>query len=64
MGMVFFTIHQMLNWFGQRTTRGQQRILMTSIPYNEKVRGLEIRIRCYEPASRAVIQLTVRESFN
>ena len=34
------------------------------IPYNEKVRGLEIRIRCYEPASRAVIQLTVRESFD
>ena len=34
------------------------------IPYNDKVRGLEIRIRCYEPASRAVIQLTVRESFD
>ena len=33
--------------------------------YNdEAVRGLEVRIRCYEPASRAVIQLTVRESFN
>ena len=35
-----------------------------SIPYDEAVRGLEVRIRCYEPASRAVIQLTVRESFN
>ena len=35
-----------------------------SIPYDEAVRGLEVRIRCFEPASRAVIQLTVRESFN
>ena len=35
-----------------------------SIPYDAAVRGLEVRIRCFEPASRAVIQLTVRESFN
>lgn len=34
-----------------------------SIPYDEAIRGLEVRIRCFEPASRAVIQLTVRESF-
>ncbi len=35
-----------------------------SIPYEDRVRGLEVRIRCFEPATRAVIQLTVRESFN
>ena len=35
-----------------------------SIPYAQKVRGLEVRIRCYEPASRTVLQLTVRESFD
>ena len=35
-----------------------------SIPYTQKVCGLEVRIRCYEPASRTVLQLTVRESFD
>ena len=32
-------------------------------PYAAKLRGVEVRIRCYEQRSRKVLQLTVRESF-
>jgi hypothetical protein len=32
-------------------------------PYLLALRGIEIRIRCYEPASRQVKQLTVRQAF-
>jgi hypothetical protein len=35
----------------------------TSPPYPFPLRGLEIRIRCYEPASRQVRQVTVRHTF-
>jgi type II secretory pathway pseudopilin PulG len=35
----------------------------TSAPYPVGLRGVEIRIRCYEPASRKVRQVTVRHTF-
>jgi hypothetical protein len=35
----------------------------TSPPYPAPLRGLEIRIRCYEPSSRQVRQVTVRHTF-
>jgi len=35
----------------------------TSAPYPVPLRGLEIRIRCYEPSSRQVRQVTVRHTF-
>lgn len=35
----------------------------TSAPYPYPLRGLEVRIRCYEPSSRQVRQVTVRHTF-
>lgn len=35
----------------------------TSPPYNVPLRGVEVRIRCYEPSSKQVRQITVRHSF-
>jgi prepilin-type N-terminal cleavage/methylation domain-containing protein len=35
----------------------------TSPPYPVALRGLEVRIRCYEPQSRQVRQVTVRHTF-
>jgi prepilin-type N-terminal cleavage/methylation domain-containing protein len=35
----------------------------TSPPYPVPLRGIEVRIRCYEPSSREVRQMTVRHSF-
>jgi hypothetical protein len=37
--------------------------LETSPPYPYPLRGIEVRIRCYEPSSRQVRQMTVRQSF-
>lgn len=37
--------------------------LETSPPYPFPLRGIEIRIRCYEPDSRQVRQVTVRQAF-
>jgi hypothetical protein len=37
--------------------------LETSPPYPYPLRGIEIRIRCYEPSSRQVRQMTVRHTF-
>ncbi|MFM7075394.1 MAG: type II secretion system protein J [Planctomycetaceae bacterium] len=37
--------------------------LETLAPYRFPLRGIEIRIRCYEPSSRQVRQVTVRHSF-
>jgi prepilin-type N-terminal cleavage/methylation domain-containing protein len=37
--------------------------LETSAPYPTPLRGLEIRIRCYEPSSRQIRQITVRHTF-
>jgi hypothetical protein len=35
----------------------------TSPPYPFPLRGIEIRIRCYDPASRQIRQVTVRHAF-
>lgn len=35
----------------------------TSPPYPVPLRGLEVRIRCYEPASKQIRQITVRHTF-
>jgi type II secretory pathway component PulJ len=35
----------------------------TSPPYPYPLRGIEVRIRCYEPSSRQVRQVTVRHTF-
>lgn len=35
----------------------------TSAPYPSRLRGLEIRIRCYEPASGQIRQTTLRHTF-
>jgi hypothetical protein len=35
----------------------------TSPPYPVALRGIEVRIRCYEPSSRQVRQVTVRHTF-
>jgi len=35
----------------------------TSPPYPVPLRGIEVRLRCYEPSSREVRQMTVRHSF-
>jgi prepilin-type N-terminal cleavage/methylation domain-containing protein len=37
--------------------------LETSPPYPVPLRGLEVRVRCYEPSSRQVRQITIRHSF-
>ncbi len=34
-----------------------------NMPYKERARGIEVRIRCFEPASKQVIQLSVQETF-
>jgi hypothetical protein len=35
----------------------------TAPPYGAALRGIEIRIRCYEPSSRQIRQVTVRHTF-
>jgi hypothetical protein len=35
----------------------------TSPPHPGPLRGLEVRVRCYEPSSRQIRQITVRQSF-
>lgn len=35
----------------------------TSPPYPVPLRGVEVRIRCYEPSSRQIRQVTIRHSF-
>ena len=37
--------------------------LETAPPYSASLRGIEIRLRCYEPSSRQVRQVTIRHSF-
>jgi len=32
-------------------------------PYAATLRGIEVRIRCFEPTTREILQLTVREDF-
>ena len=35
----------------------------TTPPYSAALRGIEVRLRCYEPSSRQVRQVTIRHSF-
>jgi prepilin-type N-terminal cleavage/methylation domain-containing protein len=35
----------------------------TSAPYPVPLRGIEVRIRCYEPSSRQIRQVTIRHTF-
>jgi hypothetical protein len=35
----------------------------TSPPYPVPLRGIEVRIRCYEPSSKQVRQTTIRHTF-
>ncbi len=35
----------------------------TSPPYRVPLRGIEVRIRCYEPVSKQVRQITIRQAF-
>ena len=35
----------------------------TAPPFPQALRGIEIRVRCYEPSSRQVRQVTVRHTF-
>jgi hypothetical protein len=35
----------------------------TSPPYPVPLRGIEVRIRCYEPSSKEIRQITVRHTF-
>lgn len=48
------------NGDGQVDDVGEQE---TSAPYPYPLRGIEVRIRCYEPSSRQVRQVTVRHTF-
>jgi hypothetical protein len=36
----------------------------TMAPYPVPLRGVEVRIRCYEPVSKQVRQITIRQAFN
>lgn len=36
----------------------------TVAPYPVALRGIEVRIRCYEPVSKQVRQITIRQAFN
>ena len=35
----------------------------TSPPYPVPLRGIEVRLRCYEPTSKQVRQITIRQAF-
>ncbi len=51
-----------LNGDGDYSDAGESE-LETSPPYPFPLRGIEVRIRCYEPSSRQVRQMTIRHSF-
>jgi hypothetical protein len=36
----------------------------TAPPYSVPLRGIEVRIRCYDPVSKQVRQITIRQAFN
>jgi prepilin-type N-terminal cleavage/methylation domain-containing protein len=51
------------NGDGDYLDAGEAGELETSPPYPYPLRGIEVRIRCYEPSSRQVRQITVRQTF-
>jgi type II secretory pathway component PulJ len=52
-----------LNGDGDTADAGELGEAETAPPYPHALRGIEVRIRCYEPSSRQVRQVTVRHSF-
>lgn len=52
-----------LNGDGVITRPSEGGELETSAPYPFPLRGIEVRLRCYEPSSRQVRQITVRHTF-
>lgn len=52
-----------LNGDGDYADSGEAGEAETAPPYPYPLRGIEVRIRCYEPASRQVRQITVRQTF-
>lgn len=51
------------NGDGDYADSGEAGEAETSPPYPYPLRGIEVRIRCYEPSSRQVRQVTVRQTF-
>jgi prepilin-type N-terminal cleavage/methylation domain-containing protein len=52
-----------LNGDGAFTLASEVGEMETSPPYPYPLRGIEVRIRCYEPSSRQVRQVTIRHTF-
>jgi hypothetical protein len=52
-----------LNADGDFDDPGEHGEVDTSPPYPFPLRGIEVRIRCYEPSSRQVRQMTIRHTF-
>jgi hypothetical protein len=52
-----------LNGDGDTADSGEPGEAETAPPYPHALRGIEVRIRCYEPSSRQVRQVTIRHSF-
>jgi type II secretory pathway component PulJ len=52
-----------LNGDGDTADAGEPGEAETAPPYPHALRGIEVRIRCYEPSSRQVRQVTIRHSF-
>jgi|688.fasta_scaffold110175_2 prepilin-type N-terminal cleavage/methylation domain-containing protein len=48
---------------GNPTGINDQNAYATSPPYPVPLRGIEVRIRCYEPSSKQIRQITVRHTF-
>ena len=52
-----------LNGDGDFEDAGESGELETTVPYPFPLRGIEVRLRCYEPSSRQVRQITIRHTF-
>ena len=52
-----------LNGDGDFEDAGESGELETTVPYPFPLRGIEVRLRCYEPSSRQVRQVTIRHTF-
>jgi prepilin-type N-terminal cleavage/methylation domain-containing protein len=52
-----------INGDGAFTPPNESGEMETSPPYPYPLRGIEVRIRCYEPSSRQVRQVTIRHTF-
>jgi hypothetical protein len=52
-----------LNGDGDFEDAGESGELETTVPYPFPLRGIEVRLRCYDPSSRQVRQVTIRHTF-